>query len=256
MSLSRWFEDPAPLPSGAVEIGWLLAEPDAGAVFPAPERVRSAEVNRRHAKSASRCPAVVNLESRYFLIRCPFDLHLRLTRGEDGRPGLRNMLGDASPVRRRKLDKHLHMVAEPEWRHADRPTIQVSLPYLFIADEPVWMTQLSAFLHHRPDPLPGTIFGGRFPIHLWPRQIMWGFEWCEPTKDLILKRGEPWFYLQFETLPQERPVRLLEAARTEALTAFERHVSGVTNYVNQTWSLFREAERVRPRRLLEPVRRD
>ena len=61
MSLSRMFDAPAgpsaPRPTGPVDVGWLLTEPDAGVVFLPPERVRSAEMNRRHAKSASRCPA-------------------------------------------------------------------------------------------------------------------------------------------------------------------------------------------------------
>ena len=259
MSLPRMFDAPAgpsaPRPTGPVDVGWLLTEPDAGVVFLPPERVRSAEMNRRHAKSASRCPAVINLESRYFVIRCPFDLHLRFERDAEGRPGLRNMFGAASPVRPKKLNKHLHIVGEAEWRYPDKPTVQVSLPYLFVADEPVFMTQLSAFLHYRADPLPGTIFGGRVPIHAWPRPLMWAFEWHDTSKDIVMRRGEPWFYVQFETLPQERPVRLIEAERTPALQAFEKHVSGAVNYVNQTFSLFQLAEKSRPERLLTPVSR-
>ena len=33
-----------------------------------------------------------------------------------------------------------------------------------------------------------------------------------------MRRGEPWFYVQFETLPQERPVRLIEAERARRFT--------------------------------------
>lgn len=259
MALARWFDDPAAppraRPTGAAEIGWCLTEPDAGVVFYPPERVRSPEMNRRHAKSASRCPAVINLESRYFAIRSPFDLHLRFARDENGRPGLRNMLGQASPVRPKKLDKHVHVVGEAEWRRPECPTIQISLPYLFISDDPVWLTQLDAFLHYRAEPLPGTIFGGRFPVNLWPRAMNWGFEWHDTSRDLILRRGEPWFYLQFETDPPERPVRMIEAERTPELMAYEKHVSGSVNYVNQTFTLFREAEKARPAKLLTPVRR-
>ena len=85
--------------SGPVRVGWLLTEDKGGIVFDAPERVRSAEMNKQHAKSASRCPAVINLESRYFVIKCPFDLHLGLVRDKEGKPGLKNLLSDASPVR-------------------------------------------------------------------------------------------------------------------------------------------------------------
>jgi hypothetical protein len=146
----------------------------------------------------------------------------------------------------------LTLVAEGEWRFPDRPTLQLSLPYCFIADETVYLTQLGTFAHYRRDPLPGTIFGGRFPINIWPRPIMWAFEWHEPERDLILRRGEPLFYLQFEAQGPDRPVQMIEAARTPELMAYMESLSGVVNYVNQTFALFRAAEDRRPARLLRP----
>ena len=255
MALSDWFDDqtPAPERSGPVQIGWLLTETKSGVVYYPPERVRSVEVNRTHAKSASRCPAIINMESRYFMIRVPFDMHLRFVRDKNGKPALRNMLGDASPVRASVLNKKLHVTSESEWRHKNRPTIQVSLPYLFITDEPTHMTQLAAFMHYNKTPLPGTIFGGRFPIHDWPRPLMWAFEWHDASMDLILKRGDPWFYVNFETEPQDRAVSLVEAENTQELAQYLEHISASVNYVNQTFSLFKEAKRARPRKLLQPI---
>jgi hypothetical protein len=260
MALKDWFKDQeeqsgCPHRSGPVQVGWLLTDPKSGVVYFPPERVRSVEVNRNHAKSASRCPAIINMESRYFLIRVPYDLHLRFARGKDGKPGLRNMLGDASPVRASILNKKLHVTSEVEWRHKDLPTIQVSLPYLFLTDEPTYMTQLSAFMHYNKTPLPGTIFGGRFPIHNWPRPLMWAFEWHDTSQDLILKRGDPWFYVQFETTPQDRAVSMIEAEHTPELEKYLNHITASVNYVNQSFSLFKEAERVRPEVLLTPVTR-
>ena len=117
------------------------------------------------------------------------------------------------------------------------------------------MSQVGAFMHYQKTPLPGTIFGGRFPIHNWPRPLMWAFEWHDTEKDLILKRGEPWFYVQFETLPQDRAVSLVEAENTDELDGYLEHISAAVNYVNQTFSLFREAEKARPGKLIKPVKR-
>ncbi len=241
--------------SGPVRVGWLLAEDKAGVVFAPPERIRSTEMSKQHAKSASRCPAVINMETRYFAVPCPFDLHLRFVRGKEGQPAVQNMLGDASPVRPAKLSQHLHVTSEAEWRYPDRPTIQVSLPYIFLADEPVFMSQVAPFMHYRQEQLPGTIFGGRFPIHVWPRPLMWAFEWHEPAKDIRLSRGEPLFYCLFETEPADRPVQLIEAARTPELQEYLDLISGAVNYVNQTFSLFKAAAERRPPVLLEPKRR-
>ncbi|MCB1497593.1 MAG: hypothetical protein KDJ86_17565 [Bauldia sp.] len=238
--------------TGPVKVGWFLNDDNKpGVVFTPPERVRSVEMSKSHAKSASRCPAVINLESRYFLIRCPFDLHLQFVRSPEGKPLVRNALGEKSPVRAKKLSEHLHVVGEPEWRYKDRPTIQISLPYVFVADEPVFLSQVAPFMHYRPQPLPGTIFGGRFPINVWPRPLMWAFEWHEPSKDIILQRGEPLFYAQFETEPADRPVQVFEAEKTPELREYLAHIGGAVNYVNQTFSLFKEAEAHRPARLVK-----
>jgi hypothetical protein len=117
------------------------------------------------------------------------------------------------------------------------------------------MTQLSSFAHYRADALPGTIFGGRFPINVWPRPIMWAFEWHEPEKDIILRRGEPLFYVQFEGEGPDRPVQVVETVKTPELTGYLEKISGVVNYVNQTFSLFKAAEDLRPKRLVTPKER-
>ena len=238
--------------SGPVKVGWFLSDTDAPVIYDAPTRVRGPEMNRKHAKSASRCPAVINLESRYFQVNCPFDLHLGFDRDDKGKPVLRNLLGDNTPVRRNKLNALLTVTSESEWRYPDRPTIQIMLPYILISDEPVYMAQVPPFFHYNPEPWPGTLFGGRFPIDVWPRPLMWAFEWHDVKKPLRLKRGEPMFYCHFEVTPQDRPVQMVEAERTPELDAYVKHISGAVNYVNQTFSLFKAAQDRRPEKLLVP----
>ncbi|MFT4699906.1 MAG: hypothetical protein ACI9ND_001048 [Yoonia sp.] len=241
--------------SGPVQVGWFLNTQKGGVIYDPPTRVRSADLNRKHAKSASRCPAVINLESRYFAIKCPFDIHIGFTRDKDGKPVLRNLAGEASPIRASKLGQKLHITNEVEWRYPDVPTIQLELPYVFIADEPVYMSQVAPFMHYAKDPLPGTIFGGRFPINVWPRPLMWAFEWHDTTKPIKVSRGDPLFYATFETLPQDRSVVMSEAEVTPELTDYMELISGAVNYVNQTFSLFEAAEARRPETLLKPIKR-
>ncbi|SEW41455.1 hypothetical protein SAMN04488515_2831 [Cognatiyoonia koreensis] len=241
--------------SGPVQVGWFLNIKKAGVVYFPPERVRSADMNKKHAKSASRCPAVINLESRYFMIRCPFDLNLEFVRDKEGRPALRNLNGDMSGIRAGKLRDKLHVTAEHEWRYPGIPTVQLELPYVFIADEPVYINQVAPFMHYQKTPFPGTIFGGRFPINVWPRPLMWAFEWHDTTKALKVNRGDPLFYAQFEVMPQDRSVVVSEVEVTDELNDYMEHISGAVNYVNQTFSLFEAAEKARPERLVVPVKR-
>lgn len=235
---------------GPITVGWIKDIQRGGILYSAPERVQVRPPNRGHAKSAARCPAVVQMESRYFQIACPFDLHIGFGRSDDGKPHLINRAGAASPIRSNKINEILSLVQESEWRFPDRPTIQMKLPYVFLADEPVYLTQLDAFGHYRTNPLPGTIFGGRFPIHVWPRPLMWAMEWHDTKRDLVLRRGEPLFYLQFEGFDPARPIAVAEAQRTEELDAYLNEISGVVNYVDKTFSLFKEAENIRPKRLV------
>lgn len=241
--------------AGPVTVGWMLTQSAGSVIFDAPSRLHIGARTEPSAKSAGRCPAVLNFESRFFEVSCPYDLSLGFQRDEDGTPEIVNLLGDQSPVRLGMLSRIIEMTPENEWRHPERPIFQLKLPYLFLADEPVWLGQIASFAHFRPDPLPGLTIGGRFPVHVWPRPLMWAFEWHDTEAPVTLSRGEPLFYVQFETLPQDRPVRLVEAARTPELDSYLEQVSGVVNFVNQTFSLFEEAEKRRPTRLLTPVER-
>lgn len=241
---------------GAAQVGWLLNKEKGSVIYDAPERIRSVDLNREHAKSASRCPAVINLESRYFVVKCPFSVHLGFARDANGKASLKNKMGENSPVRNSKLNQLINLVAEPEWRYKDRPTLQIHTPYIFLADEPVYITQTPPFMHYLPAPWPGTLFGGRFPIHVWPRPLMWAFEWHDTSKDLILRRGDPWFYVGFETVPSDRPITMVEAEPTPELNDYIQQISGAVNFVNQSFSLFKTAEKRRPAKLLKARERE
>ncbi len=240
--------------SGPVQVGWFLSSDKGGVMYYPPERVSFRQTNKTHAKSASRCPGVIQLESRYFMLRCPFDLHIGFGRDDKGAPHLINRSGTAGGIRSNKLAQVLTLVNEAEWRYPDRPTVQLSLPYCFVAEETCYITQLDAFAHYRPVPLPGTIFGGRFPIHSWVRPLMWAFEWHDTSKDLVLKRGDPLFYVQFEADGPDRPIAITEVERTAEIETWLEQMSGVVNYVNQTFALFKAAEEMRPKNLLKPRR--
>ncbi|MBG6146052.1 hypothetical protein IWQ51_004198 [Labrenzia sp. EL_142] len=240
--------------SERVQVGWLYDSTRASVIFFPPERLKSPEVNKEHAKSASRCPAVLSLENRYVLIRCPYDLQIGFERDAKGVARLVNRLGGKSPVRASKLNQLLTLTNETEWRVKNRPIVQLSLPYIFLADEPVYLSQIAPFCHYEDKaPLPGTIFGGRFPIDVWPRPLMWAFEWHNTKKDIVLERGQPLFYCSFEFDNPERNFQLVEATKTEELERYTESISSAVNYVNQSFSLFKQARKIRPDKLLTKV---
>jgi hypothetical protein len=72
---------------------------------------------------------------------------------------------------------------------------------------------------------------------------------------LIIHRGDPWFYVSFETEDPSGRVRLVEGEMTEDLRAYTNGMRGVTNYVSRTFSLFSTAKSRRPKTLLTPKAR-
>ena len=122
MDITLTYARPAEGPgSGPAMVGWLRDIEKGGVLCDPPERLKGPESGSTHAKSAARCPAVIQMESRFFVVKCPFDLHIGFTRGKDGRPQLVNRLGTRSPVRPAKIGDLLVLVSEPEWRVAGGP---------------------------------------------------------------------------------------------------------------------------------------
>ena len=77
MEVNFTFDRPEEGPkSGPITVGWFLTSDKAAVLFDPPERVLFRQTNKTHSKSASRCPAVIQMESRYFLVKCPYDLSL------------------------------------------------------------------------------------------------------------------------------------------------------------------------------------
>jgi hypothetical protein len=232
-------------------VGWLLQAERTSVIWDAPKPFRPDTEKNPIAKSVAQCPAVLDFDRRYFVVNCPIDLHLRLS-NNNGELGITNMLFDKSPIRPEALAQMVVFQPQPEWRHPNRPVLQMMTSYVFVSDDPVYINQYPPFLTYSATPRPGVQINGRFPIDIWPRALQWAFEWHDMSKDLVLKRGEPLFYVQFEGPDPSASVRLIEAKRTPELMSHIDSITGVTEYVSQTYSLFKNARERRPGRLLFP----
>lgn len=241
--------------SRVAEVGWVIEAQSAGFIWDAPKKFARAEPGSSSAKSVRYCPAVIEHETRMYEVTCPIDVELSFYWDQQGMPRVQLVGQSQSGIRPDALARMLVMGDRKEWRHEDRPLIQIITPYHFIADEQMYLTQLPPFNHYRSPQLPGVLIGGRLPIDVWPRQMMWAFEWHDTSQNIVLKRGEPWFYVRFEPNDPSRPVRLVEAELTEDLREYLKGMSAVANYVNRTYSLFNTARSRRPAKLLVPKKR-
>ncbi len=248
-------KSPANEPGRIVDVGWVLDTDRAGFIWEGPRKLTRPTGRTTHAKGVSVCPAVIDHEARIFEVPCPVDINLRWApNGEE--PAFVTLNKDMSTIRPKHLNQLFVIVNKKEWRDPSRPIIQFMTPYVFVADEAVTINQLPPFYHYPAGQWPGLLIGGRFPIDVWPRGLTWAFEWYDTSKDLIIKRGEPWFYAIFETPDPSRKVRLIEAENTPELKEYTAGIKGVTNFVSRTFSLFNVAKSRRPKTLLVPKKRD
>ena len=233
-----------------VEVGWLIDSDKSSLIWDPPRPYLRKMPKPNSVKSVQVCPAAIDFDARHFVVPCPVDLHLKIKMSANEPPQLVNGAGSQSTVRPKHLNQLVHLISQTEWRDPAKPIVQVSTPYIFLADEVAYINQIPPYLDYIDPSWPGTLIAGRFPVHIWPRHLMWAFEWQDTSKDLILNRGDPWFYVRFDTDDPSRPVRLVEAEATPEVRSYIDSISGVTNYVNRTFSLFERAKARRPKVLL------
>ena len=88
----------------------VFAKDPSSVVYYPPERLRTVDMNREHANL---CPAaVIGMESRHVMVRCPFDMHIGFARDGKGNPVLRNLLGRKNLIRPGKLTSFLSLTNE------------------------------------------------------------------------------------------------------------------------------------------------
>ena len=239
--------------SRTVTVGWTTRWTGNGSAIWAPPKAFSrSDPKAASAKSIQACPAAIDFDRRHFVVPCPVDLELAFTRNAQGQLTLVDNDGEQSAMRPQGRANLFIVQPQSEWRSPDRPIIQFTAPYVFVADEPCWIVQTAPHLHWFPRQRPGVQMGGRFPVHIWPRPLSWAFEWYDLEQPLTLTRGEPWFYVHFETENPGARVRLVEQEMTPELETYLASITDVSNYVNRTYGLFADAQRARPAKLVKP----
>ena len=236
-----------------IKIGWFIDENQlASFVFKEPlpvKRDREVPLSRRAVQA---CPAINFLEQRYFQVNFPYDLRLRYEFNNNSHNLL--VIHDGTRIDDDIISQNIVLMKPELWRNKDFPTLQIKCPYIFICDDDVFMSQLPPFLSYKYNGLPGVMTAGRFPINVWPRVLNYGFECVDKEKDLIFKRGDPWFYVFFETNNPEDNIKLVLAENTEDLKEYRRGINETVKYTSNSFGLFDEAKKRRPKKLLKEKR--
>ncbi len=238
-----------PIPNRSpAQVGYVRLAKTARSIYFPPEKVKvDGEVGK---SEIPRCPAVQNIARNMWAIMAPFDLELEFE-GETlrHRP---NKDPAFSQNNFKTINSQIVFVDPKLGRFPDKPVFQLDCKYAFASDTPgVQIQQLPPFAHFGN--WPGVIICGAYDIYNWPyRPLIFAFEWHDKTRPLLIKRGDPLFYLQF-IAPNGANIELVEVADDDRVASLRAETGEVAKFVKNTRSLMELFGRRRPKRVVFPI---
>lgn len=177
-----------------LNIGWCIASDRFSVAFDAPTPLIPPKDPSLKKKGFLSCPAVRQFPDNIFQVTSPFSLKLRVVDSDNG-PTIVPVYPFTSLTE--DMVKNLVQV-EPQdtWSKNNCAVIQIPSPFVFVADEVVFMEQSSPDLSVQSR-LNWRVIPGRFDIYSWQRPLNWAFEWDFSTGDFEIRAGEPQYNVRF-----------------------------------------------------------
>ena len=174
-------------------VSWGILPVEASSIYFKPESLIGV-LNNKSKFGAAACPAVLKLLQNTFSIKCPFDFHIRYT-GTVENPKIQTILEGCS-ISPEKLASLFSLSPKKDWLNPNLPVFQITTPYVFFSNTP------NEIIQRFPRELigkgfPFRLIEGQFPIDTWKRPLSWAVEWVDINRDIIFKRGYPWFNISF-----------------------------------------------------------
>lgn len=234
-------------------VGWFLPRTlEARAVWFDPVRYSWQPAGERHSNTFLHCPAYQKFSRNLFVIRCPFDLHLKCQVSDEG---CELTVGEESSIKPEKLAGFIKVHPKNEWREADKPLLQLMLNYYFLSDDDLEIQYLSPLTTTFFEPaLPGLVLQGRWNIKAWIRPVNFVFEWWHTSSDLIIERGQPILNVMFLSKDLDAKTVLVEAEETAEVIAMARRVQNINSYMKNVFSVLPSIVNRRPKRLVKPCK--
>jgi hypothetical protein len=171
-------------------IGWTVINGE-GLVWEEPEMLSVYMNNEYKQSKVKSCWASNDLLKKTFVIKSPFDIHLSYNSGKV-------ILEKDSSISHLLFERIF--VNSPE-EYTQYPVIQMGTRYVFICDKSCTITLTPPFHNTKYDDYESNtrVFSGMFNIYDWQRPLSYGIEWLDVKKDLFIKKGQPLFYVTFNT---------------------------------------------------------
>ena len=158
-----------------------------------PEPVYYSLVHERNKETDFlQCPAVINFFKDTYIVRSPADITFKV---------------NSNTVVVSKSQKGVieSILETSNTANSDvYASFQLTLPILFFSKESVEIQQLPAFMHTNRFTSNTKIIPGKFDISKWVRPIVVGFEVVDIEKDVVIKRGDPIYYVKLTSQNNKR----------------------------------------------------
>jgi hypothetical protein len=162
------------------------------AAFFEPEPIFKLLTNSRSKDTSYlKCPAFQDYYKNCFLLRAPIDITINISNQLDG-----SKYASIDKYTQEFFDEHIKIRYEKGHKY---PILQISFFYVFYADESLTIEQLSPSMHKTEFQNNINVISGTYDISKWIRPVDFAFEVIDDTKPIVIKRGDPMYYLRFLT---------------------------------------------------------
>ncbi len=146
-----------------------------------------------------KCPAVLDVLTSYYVIRAPYDLTFSIEKTAKGKSVV------TFNYDQEFYDKHIN---NRPFDTLDNKLLTIGRPTYFCANESVVLTVMPAFLHKSKFLNNINLIPGEFDISKWFRPCDFTFEVIDDTQELSFKRGDPLYYIKFNTTKKIKFTRM------------------------------------------------
>lgn len=161
-----------------------------------PEIVKSRDFDNQSSNNYLKCPAIVDFLKNTYVIKSPVDLHFSFNS--------KNNWVELINKDQKFYDSFVLNRCDVRTSENAPMLITLRLWYLFVSDKSCLLEMFSPFMHLDKCVSQMRLLAGSFDISKWFRHIEIVFEVVDPSKDLIIKRGDALAYIKFKTFNNER----------------------------------------------------
>jgi hypothetical protein len=167
-----------------------------------------------------KCPAFQDYYKNCFLLRAPIDLTINISNQPDG-----NKFASIDKYTQEFFDNNIKIRYEEGYKH---PILHISFFYVFYADKPLMVEQLSPSMHKTELQNNINLISGTYDISKWIRPVEFAFEVIDDTKPIVIKRGDPMYYVRFLTTDK---ISLTKEESSEELNKVVNSCTRLKDYV-------------------------